>query len=121
DLLLMLGVAVVMAIHTLRYRSQTVTGLAFLLAYSTVALTHDTVYALSAGAVLAIGLVIITIRMKWYELEIFGILSSYLNHLFWLYKLLGIHGANHQPFVEFTASASILILYWLVFRISYVV
>ncbi|HEU5403218.1 MAG TPA: DUF2339 domain-containing protein, partial [Terriglobales bacterium] len=47
DLLLMLGVAVGMALHTLRYKSQVVTGLAFLLAYSTASLSHDTVYALS--------------------------------------------------------------------------
>lgn len=120
DLLLMLGVAVAMALHTLRYRSQAVTGMAFLLAYSTVTLTHDTVYALSAGAILAIGLVIITLRLQWYELEIFGILSSYLNHLFWLYKLLGIHGAGHHAFPEYIASTAILALYWLVFRVSYV-
>ncbi len=57
DCVLMLIVAVAMALHTLRYRSQFVTGLAFLLGYSTVALSQDTVYSLSAGVFLAIGLV----------------------------------------------------------------
>lgn len=37
DCVLMLAVAVAMALHTLRYRSQFVTGLAFLLGYFTVA------------------------------------------------------------------------------------
>jgi hypothetical protein len=120
DLILMLTVAVAMALHTLRYRSQTVTGLAFLLAYSTIALTQDTVYALTAGATLSIGLVVIALRMQWFELEIFGILSSYLNHLYWLYKLLGVEGANHHPFPQFAASTSILALYWFVYRFSYV-
>ena len=121
DLLLMLGVAVAMALHTLRYKSQVVTGLAFLLAYSTVSLSHDTVYALSAGAALAIGLVVITVRMRWYELEIFGILSSYLNHFYWLYKILGPGGANHRAFPEFWASVGILLVYWAAYRASYVV
>jgi len=121
DLLLMLGVAIAMALHTLRYRSQVVTGLAFLLAYSTITLTQDTVYALTAGAALAVGIVIIAVRMQWYELEVFGILSSYLNHMYWLYKLLGMQGANHHPFPEFTASTAILAFYWLVYRFSYIV
>jgi hypothetical protein len=119
DLLLMLTVAIAMALHTLRYRSQTVTGIAFLLAYSTIALTQDTVYALAAGATLSIGLVLIALRMQWFELEIFGILSSYLNHLYWLYKLLGVQGANHHAFPQFAASTAILALYWFVYRFSY--
>src|SRR6266404_2829212 len=56
DSTLMLVVAGAMAVHTLRYRSQFVTGLAFLLGYTTVALSQDTVYSLSAGVILAIGL-----------------------------------------------------------------
>lgn len=120
DVLLMLAVAAGMALHTLRYKSQLVTGLAFLLGYSTIALSHDTVYSLSAGAVLAIGLVVLVIKMHWYELEVFGILSSYLNHLYWLYKILGPQGANHRRFSEFWASTTILLLYWLVYRGSYI-
>ncbi len=89
DLILMLAVALAMVVHTLRYRSQVVTGIAFLLAYGTVALSNDDVYSLSSGVILAIGLVAIVIKMGWFELEVFGILSSYGNHLYWLYRLLG--------------------------------
>src|SRR5204863_94601 len=71
DCILMLVVAIAMAAHTLRYRSQFVTGLAFLLGYTTVALSQDTVYSLSAGVVLAIGLVSIVLKMGWFELEVF--------------------------------------------------
>src|SRR5206468_3327895 len=104
-----------------RYRSQLVTGLAFLLAYSTVALSHDNVYSLSAGVVLAIGLVSIVLKMGWFELEVFGILSSYLNHLYWLYRLLGPAGAQGHEFPDYHASTALLLFYWLTFRISYVV
>src|SRR6266404_2618102 len=119
DLVLMLIVALAMAGHTLQYRSPFVTGLAFLLGYTTVALSHDNVYSLSAGVVLAIGLVTIVIKMDWFELEVFGILSSYLNHLYWLYRILGIHGAHGRHFEAYHASLAMLLFYWLIFRVSY--
>jgi len=121
DCALMFVAAVCMALHTLRYRSQFVTGLAFLLGYTTVALSQDTVYSLSAGVFLAIGLVAIVLKMGWFELEVFGILSCYLNHLYWLYRLLGIEGAHGRPFEAYHASLAMLFFYWLTFRISYVV
>jgi len=120
DLVLMLVVAAAMVLHTLRYRSQVVTGLAFLLAFLTVAISHSNVYSLSAGAVLAAGLVVIVGRMQWFELEVFGILASYVNHYLWLRPIIEpMHGKRH-PFPEFAASAGILALYWLIFRLSYV-
>jgi hypothetical protein len=120
DSVLMLVVALGMGAHTLRYKSQFVTGLAFLLGYTTVALSQDTVYSLTAGVMLAIGLVGIVLKMGWFELEIFGILSSYLNHLYWLYRILGIEGAHGRAFPEYHASLALLFFYWLTFRISYV-
>ncbi len=120
DLVLMLAVAAAMVGHTLRYRSQTVTGLAFLLAFLTVTISHSNVYSLAAGAVLAAALVVIVLRMRWFELEVFGILASYLNHDLWLRPIIEpMHGKRH-PFPEFAASAGILSLYWLIFRMSYV-
>ena len=121
DLILMLLVALAMVLHTLRYRSQVVTGIAFLLAYGTVSLSNDDVYSLSAGVILAIGLVTIVIKMGWFELEVFGILSSYANHIYWLYRLLGPAGANGHIFPDYHPSTAILFFYWITYRISYVI
>jgi Predicted membrane protein (DUF2339) len=121
DLILMLGTALAMVAHTLRYRSQLVTGLAFLLAYTTVSLSHDTVYSLAAGVILAGGLVAIVLKLGWFELEVFGIVAAYLDHLYWLYRLLGPQGANGQAFPEYHASTALLLFYWVIFRVSYVV
>ncbi len=120
DLVLMLAVAAAMVGHTLRYRSQVVTGLAFLLAFGTVTISHSSVYSLSAGAVLAAALVVIVGRMQWFELEVFGILASYLNHFLWLRPIIEPMQGKHHPFAEFLPSAGILVLYWLIFRMSYV-
>ncbi len=119
DCVLLLAVAIAMVSHTLRYQSQLVTGLAFLLAFSTVALSQDTVYSLVAGVILAVGVVAIALRMSWFELEIFGIIASYANHFYWLYKLYPEGVAGHS-FSQFWPSATILILYWAIFRVSYI-
>src|SRR5271166_4120248 len=120
DCVLMLLVAVSMVAHTLRYKSQVVTGLSFLLAFSTVALSQDSVYALVAGVILALGIVAIALRMNWYDLEVFGILASYANHFYWLYKLYPDGFAGHA-FTQFWPSSIILLAYWAVFRVSYIV
>ncbi len=120
DLVLMLVAAAAMVAHTLRYRSQVVTGLAFLLAFLTVTISHSNVYSLSAGAMLAAALVIVVGRMQWFELELFGILASYLNHYLWLRPIIEPMQGKRHAFPEFVASAGILVLYWAIFRISYV-
>jgi uncharacterized membrane protein len=119
DCILMLTVAAGMVAHTLRYRSQVVTGLAFLLAFSTVALSQDSIYALAAGVILAFGIAIIALRMSWFELEAFGITASYANHFYWLYKLYP-DGFAGRHFPEFWASVMILLCYWAIFRVSYI-
>ena len=119
DCILMLAVAAGMVAHTLRYRSQVVTGLAFLLAFLTVALSQDSIYALAAGVILAIGIAAIALRMNWFELEAFGIVASYANHFYWLYKLYP-DGFAGRHFPEFWASVMILLCYWAIFRVSYI-
>jgi hypothetical protein len=86
----------------------------------TVTISHSNVYSLSAGAVLAAGMVVIVGRMQWFELEVFGILASYLNHYLWLRPIIEPMQGKRHPFPEFAASAGILVLYWLIFRMSYV-
>ncbi|MGH9555577.1 MAG: DUF2339 domain-containing protein, partial [Terriglobales bacterium] len=120
DLMLMLIVAGAMVAHTLRYRSQVVTGLAMLLGFSTVTLSHDAVYSLTASAVLAAALVAIVRRMRWFELEVFGILATYINHWVWLRPIIEPMGAHKVQFAEFWPSALMLGFYWAAFRFSYI-
>lgn len=119
DLVLLLAVAAAMVLHTLHYRSQVVTGLAFLLGFLTVGVSHSDVYSLGAGAVLAAGLVAIVGRMEWFELEVLGMLASYLNHYLWLRPIIEPMNGHRHPFPEFPASAALLLLYWAIFRLSY--
>jgi hypothetical protein len=111
-------VAGFMVSHTLRYRSQLVTGAAFLLAYITVWVGHTTqYYSLTANALLSFGLIILVLRYNWFELEVLGILAAYLNHFCWLMPIEQV--GRHQYFDQFYPSAGLLILYWAFFRGSY--
>ncbi|HXZ19582.1 MAG TPA: DUF2339 domain-containing protein, partial [Candidatus Acidoferrales bacterium] len=120
DLTLLLVVAAAMVVHTLRYDSQTATSIAFLLGFATVTFSRDTVYSLSASAVLAAALVVIVLWRRWYELEVFGLLASYLNHFLWLRGIIDPMGEHHHDFPGSTASILLLFFYWAVFRVSYV-
>jgi len=120
DLVLMMLVAVGMIWHSLLYKSQIVTSLAFLLAFCTVGISHVTVFSLVAGLLLAVGLVCVTSREHWYELELAGLVSVYLNHFLWLQRVLPDSGQPGHRFPEFFASAGLLLLYWLIFRVAYV-
>ncbi|HKB53024.1 MAG TPA: DUF2339 domain-containing protein, partial [Ramlibacter sp.] len=122
DAVLMLAVAALMVAHTLRYDSQVVTGLAFLLAFGTVtisSLDRVDVYSLTAGVILALAIAIIALRRRWYELEVFGILATLGNHYLWLRPIIEPMGAHHHAFPEFRASALMLFAYWAIFRASY--
>ena len=120
DLVLLFAVAAMMVAHTLRYNSQVVTGLAFLLGFTTVAISQNTVYCLAAGAILAIGLVAIVHRRSWFELEVFGLIASYLNHYIWLRTVIEPMGAHKHMFPDFVPSAVLLCLYWAIYRWSYI-
>jgi uncharacterized membrane protein len=120
DLVILFAVAWAMVIHTLHYNSQVVTGLSFLLGFTTVAISQNTVYCLTAGAILALGLVAIVHKRRWFELEIFGLIASYLNHYVWLRSVIEPMGAQKHMFPEFLPSAVLLLTYWALYRWSYI-
>jgi hypothetical protein len=125
DLVLMLLVASGMVAHSLRYRSQTVTTIAFFLAFLTVGISDVTVFSLVAGTLLAAALAVIVYRERWFLLGLAGVFGVYINHFLWLHRVLPDGGTaylrqNGHAFPEFTASAALLLAYWLIFRIVYV-
>jgi hypothetical protein len=120
DLVLLIAVIAAMVWHTLRYNSQLVTGAGFLLACAAITLNPDPPYNLVAIALLVAGMTIIVLRYGWFELEIFGILASYLTHFYWLYTVFSVQPVR-APFPLHTVSLLLVIAYWTIFRVSYVV
>jgi hypothetical protein len=118
DLVLLLIVAGAMVAHSLYYRSQTATALAFLLGFTAVAISHTDFAGLIANAVLVAALIVIVVRMRWYKMEIAGLIAAYGTHLVWLKPLID-SGVRPLPGANF--SVALLIGYWAMFRASYVV
>ena len=121
DLMLLFGVGAGMVMHSLRYRSQVVTGLAFLLAFSTVTISQVTAFSLLASAVLALGLEVVCVREAWYGLELAGVLAAYGNHFLWLDRTLGQSGGPGHVFPHWGESTGLLLLFWAIFRVGYCV
>lgn len=123
DLVLMLLVAAGMVAHSLLYRSQTVTALAFLLGFITLLTSHlesgegTVIFSLSASAILALALVVVTARRHYAWLELAGLGAVYLSHLVWLARAMP---AEHVDFAQFWPSTALILFYWLIFRAAYV-
>jgi len=120
DLVLMMIVASAMVLHSLHYKSQVVTSLAFLLAFVTVGISEVTLFSLVAGALLAAGLVYVAAREYWFRLGIAGLVGVYVNHYLWLHRVLPQGGQLGHPFPQFLPSLGLLLFYWLLFRLLYV-
>jgi len=120
DFVLLFLVAGGMIGHSLFYSSQRITSLAFGLGFLTVAISHSNVISLAAEAILALALVVIVHRRRWYEMEVFGILAAYITHSIWLMPIIEPMGGQKHDFPEYTASIALLGAYWLTFRGSYI-
>jgi hypothetical protein len=120
DFLLMLIVAAAIVWYSLRYRSQATTALALVLSYLTVGIHHTSFYSLAASVILALTVVALALRMRWFALELFAILATYFNHFLWVSPVIEAMGPNRVEFSEFRLSVALLAFYWLLFRISYI-
>ena len=120
DLFLLLAVIAAMVWHTLKYDSQVVTGVGFLLGFLAIGMNPSAPYNLIAGGMLIAGMTVIVLRHGWFELEVFGILASYANHFWWLYRVYEQQG-QRAMFPYHTASVALVIGYWVIFRTSYLV
>jgi len=113
-LALLFVVAAGMIGHSLRYRSQAVTGFAYLLAYLTIAISHVTLYSLGALAILTLSMGVILWKLNWFAMELLGLAGAYACHLSWVAPLLGATG--QLPRADFFTSAAWLTVYWLTFN-----
>jgi uncharacterized membrane protein len=75
--LLLLAVACGMIWHSLRYKSQTVTGLAYFIAFATLALSESTPFSVLALLPLAASLLYLAYRFEWNQMAVFGLFATY--------------------------------------------
>jgi hypothetical protein len=102
---LLLAVAVGMIVHSLRYRSQTVTGLGYFIAFVTLAITEVTALSLIALIPLAASLLYIARRFGWSRMALFGLIATYVT--------CATRPDNGAPLWQ---AQTIFAIYWLLFE-----
>ncbi|HYP15460.1 MAG TPA: DUF2339 domain-containing protein [Bryobacteraceae bacterium] len=103
-LAVLLGISTAMILHSLRYRSELATGMAFFFAFTGLNVTPATPFSSVATAVLAGSLLIVTMRFEWTRLSVAGVILTYGT-----YALR--HPANPDPY-----GSPPLWIYWLLFE-----
>lgn len=106
---LLLGVSALMVLHSLRYRSEAVTGLAYLISFVTLNLGPLTGFTVVASIILAAALLLAAWRFQWYWLGLAGVVLTY-----------GTFGILYEPAVFGRAGVLngqvVLWIYWILFE-----
>src|ERR1019366_8994378 len=102
---LLLAVAAGMIAHSLKYRSQTVTALAYFLAFVTLAMADVTTLSVLMLIPLAASLLYIAYRNQWTHFAIFGLAATYVT--------CGLHKDTGSPLWQ---TQALFLLYWLLFE-----
>ncbi len=111
-LCVMLAVAVGMIGHSLRYRSELITGAAYVLAFVAIDINPLDIYSLLASALLGASLVFLLRFFAWYRLALGAVLSTYLTNYLWMIA----SAPSEPPSAEaFWIAQGMLILYWSIF------
>ena len=103
--LLLLAVAAGMIVHSLKYRSQTVTGLAYFLAFVTLAIAEVTTFSVLMLVPLAASLLYIAYRNAWNRFALFGLVATYVT--------CGLHKDTGSPLWQ---TQALFLAYWLIFE-----
>jgi hypothetical protein len=103
--ILLLVVATGMIVHSLRYRSQTVTGLAYFAAFGTLAITDMTSLPFVALVPLAASLLYVAHRFQWTRMALFGLIATY--------GVVIMRGDTGAPLWR---AQTIFAVYWLLFE-----
>ena len=102
---LLLAVAAGMILHSLRYRSETVTWLTYFIAFVTLAIGEVTAFSLAALIPLAVSLLYIAHRNRWSRFAVFGLVATYAT--------VAMHKDTGAPLWQ---AQAIFLVYWLVFE-----
>ncbi len=106
----------------MRYKSQVVTTLIYLLAFFTAGIAKVTPFSLVYAALLTFSLIFVVYKMKWNRLMLVAIFSAYATHIFWLGPEILMSGTSHLKvsleMSKFLLSAGFLTLYGILFGVS---
>lgn len=118
DLILLGIVVAVIIFHSIKYRAQIVTGLAFFLGFWTCGISDIRLFSFLYCSLLALGIFIIVYKLQWHRFALYGLVATYLTHFIWFAPK--IHRAQeilgYAP-AKFVLAILFLTLYWIIYAI----
>jgi hypothetical protein len=102
---LVLLAAVGMIGHSLRYRAQSITAVAYFTAFAALAVTPSTTFAVGSLIPLAFSLLYLAHRFGWYPMALFGLAATWLTCI--------SRGSSGAPLIS---TQTLFLLYWLLFE-----
>ncbi len=107
---LLILIALGMILHSLRYRSEAVTGLAYFVAFATLAVSPLSDFAVVASVPLAASLLYVAQRFRWHRVMIAGLAVTYGSYL------LSTAGEPVST-TGFIRGQAVIATYWLLFEL----
>jgi hypothetical protein len=104
--LILLATAAGMILHSLRYRAQAVTGVAYFSAVAALAVTPSSPFAVLSLIPLAASILYLAARFDWYPMALFGLIATYATCI--------SRGSSDAPLAEVEA---LFLVYWLLFEV----
>lgn len=103
--ILLAGVSVGMIAHSLKYQSQAVSGVAYFVAFATLAVAPVTSFSVVALLPLAASMLYLAHRFGWFRMALFGVLATY-----------GTAASRGDSGASVAAAQGIVGAYWLLFE-----
>jgi hypothetical protein len=100
-----------MILHSLHYRSQVVTGLAYFVGYVTLAISPLSNFSIVASVPLAGSLLFVAQRFSWAPMAAVGVVVTYGTYA------VRAESATGSSFADFVSGQSVLAIYWLLFEV----
>ena len=122
DFVLLAAVVVGIIIHSLKYKSQTLTAIALFIGYFTATLSDLTFFTFASCLLLAIAAGYLICKMGMARLIYYGIFLTYITHYFWTTRNIADSLIVTRNFtvnqVIFWLNSIFLFTYWLVFTVT---
>jgi len=112
-IILLSVVAAGMIVHSLRYRSEAVTGMAYFVAFFTLAISPVSGFSVFALAPLAASLLVVAYRFSWAAMTVGGLIATY--GIYFLFSGIGFPAAPFKG--DFNNGQAVLAVYWLLFEV----
>lgn len=112
-IILLGAVAVGMIVHSLRYRSEVVTGMAYFVAFFTLGISPVSGFSVFALMPLAASLLVVAYQFSWAAMTVGGLIATY--SIYFLFSGIGFPASPFKG--DFPSGQAVLSVYWLLFEV----